>query len=75
MGGHLLVGLGVEEGEGEVELRNLQGEREEVAEGEEGEEQGHLQEEREEVGEGEGLVLEMGVELQQLLFQEKRSST
>ena len=74
MGGHLLVGLGVEEGEGEVELRNLQGERE-VEEVEEGEEQWHLQEEREEVGEGEGLVLEMGVELQQLLFQEKRSST
>ena len=73
MGGHLLVGLGVEEGE--VELRNLQGEREEVEEVEEGEEQWHLQEEREEVGEGEGLVLEMGVELQQLLFQEKRSST
>ena len=75
MGGHLLVGLGVEEGE--VELRNLQGERGEVeeVEVEEGEEQWHLQEEREEVGEGEGLVLEMGVELQQLLFQEKRSST
>ena len=72
MGGHLLVGLGVEEGE--VELRNLQEEREEEGEGE-GEEQCHLQEEREEVGEGEGLVLEMGVELQQLLFQERRSST
>ena len=33
VGGHLLVGLGVEEGE--VELGNLQGEREEVEEGKE----------------------------------------
>ena len=59
MGGHLLVGLGV--GEGEVELGNLQGEREEV--GEEEEEQWHLQGEREEVGEGEEQVLGRGVEL------------
>ena len=42
---------------------------------EEEEEQGHLQGEREEVGEGEELVLGMGVELRQLLFQEKISLT